>query len=138
LNYNVRNLIFSCDDGIIKKIRLKHYIPKTKSLGRKFIEGGYKTIYSKTSDELNKKYNKIKDKLLIDKNNIKYAIQNRHILVNEKHRKYITFDSQIKTIEKMEKMEKEENILYNKNEDIEECDKSNSSICSSKAENPII
>jgi hypothetical protein len=42
--YNIRNLVYSNEEGKIKKIRLKNYEPKTISLGRRFINNGYKMI----------------------------------------------------------------------------------------------
>ena len=42
--YNIRNLIYSCEDGSIKKMRLRDYEPKTICMGRRFINNGYKMI----------------------------------------------------------------------------------------------
>jgi len=45
VEYNIRNIIYSDENGNIVKKRLKYYKPKTVSLGRRFINNGYKKVY---------------------------------------------------------------------------------------------
>lgn len=45
LLFGVKNVIYSEDDGSYTKIKLVDYKPQTISLGRQFIEAGFKTIY---------------------------------------------------------------------------------------------
>lgn len=42
--YGVRNIIYSCDGGIFRRVRMRDYIPKVVSLGRLFIDTGHKAI----------------------------------------------------------------------------------------------
>jgi len=41
----VKYIVYSNKDGSITKVRCKNYNPKTISLGRKFINNGYKIFY---------------------------------------------------------------------------------------------
>lgn len=45
IQFGVKKIIYSEDDGSFIKTKLIHYNPKTISLGRQFIEAGFKTIY---------------------------------------------------------------------------------------------
>jgi deoxycytidylate deaminase len=45
LKLGVKYIIYSNKDGSITKIKCKNYNPKTISLGRKFINNGYKLVY---------------------------------------------------------------------------------------------
>jgi len=126
LNYNVRNLIYSCDNGEFRKVRIKDYIPKIKTLGRKFIDSGYNKIIIPEKEK-----EKQKEKKNYSIINNKYANINKHILVNEKHKKNITFDSYIYSINKLTK--------GNAMGKFDDCNKSNnSSILSNDNNNPKI
>lgn len=41
----VKSLVYSTEDGGFEKIRFRDYTPKQKSLGRYFIETGYKQVH---------------------------------------------------------------------------------------------
>jgi len=47
--YNVNKIIYSNERGEIVKMRFKNYIPKTISIGRKYINSGYYLPLHKTS-----------------------------------------------------------------------------------------
>lgn len=51
IEYGVKNIIFSCDDGSIMKVRLKHFKPKVISLGRQFLNSNCEPIYRNRSME---------------------------------------------------------------------------------------
>jgi hypothetical protein len=130
LKYNVRNLIYSCDNGEFTKVRIKDYKPKIKSLGRKFIDAGYNKIIVPKKEQVKeqKNYNII---------NNRYANMNKYKLVNEKHKKYITFDSYIHSVNKLTK--RMETERENERGKFDDCNKSNnSSILSNDNNNPKI
>lgn len=39
--YNVKNIVYSDEYGHIQKMRFKDYIPKSVSIGRKYIDAGF-------------------------------------------------------------------------------------------------
>ena len=54
MGFGVKNIVYSVEteDGIkIVKQRLKEYLPKTITLGRQFISGGYEQIYRDKAKE---------------------------------------------------------------------------------------
>lgn len=51
LEYGVKNIIFSCDDGSIMKVRLKQFKPKVISLGRQFLNANCQPIYRNRASE---------------------------------------------------------------------------------------
>ena len=75
--YNMRNLIYSTDDGELIKVRFNNFKPTKESLGRKFIDGGMKPI--------------IRDKKV--RNIKKYRYYHSGYNLSKKHMKYIKFDS---------------------------------------------
>lgn len=59
----IKTLVFSTEDGNFTKIRFRDYIPKQKSLGRHFIEHGYKQIHR---NKINKSIQDINGKMIIN------------------------------------------------------------------------
>ena len=83
--YDIRNIIYSNDDGKITKMRFNDFTPTKESLGRKFIDGGMKPVIVEKKQKIIKKYKFYCNTELINKKHLKYInIPNKN-LEQQKH-----------------------------------------------------